>query len=45
MSTKISIQFDESAVQAFNELKENRVAQVELFKSEYSKKFVLTKDA
>jgi len=45
MSTKISIQFDESAVQAFNELKDNLIAQVELVQPDYSKKFVLTTDA
>jgi len=27
MSTKISIQLDEPAIKAFNELKENRIAQ------------------
>jgi len=45
MSTKISIQFDESAVQAFYELKDNLIAQVELVQLDYSKKFVLATDA
>ncbi len=45
MSTKISIQFDESAVQAFNELKENLISQIELVQPDYNKKFVLTTDA
>jgi len=41
----MSIQFDESAVQALNELKENLIAQVELVQTDFSKKFVLTTDA
>jgi len=45
MSTRISVQFDKSAVQALNELKENLIAQVELVQTDFSKKFVLTTDA
>jgi len=37
MSTKISILFDESALLAFNELKENLIAQVELVQPDNSK--------
>jgi len=37
MSTKISIQLDESAVQPFNELKENLIAHVELDQLGYRK--------
>jgi len=35
VSTKISIQFEISAVQAFNELKDNRISQVELVHPDY----------
>jgi len=45
MSTNISKQFDDSAVQAFNELIDNLIAQVELVQPDYSKKFVFTTDA
>jgi len=44
-SRKTLIQFDDSAVRAFNELKENLIAQVELVQPEYNKKFTLTTDA
>jgi len=45
MSTKISKQLDESVLQAFNHLKHNLIAQVELVQPDYSKKFALTTDA
>jgi len=41
----LTTQFDISAVQAFNELKENPIAQVELVQPYYIYKFVLTTDA
>jgi len=44
-SRKSLIQFDDSAVRAFNELKEYVIAQVELVQPDYNKKFTLTTDA
>jgi len=35
---------DDSAVIAFNELKDNLIAQIELVQPDYSKKFTLTTD-
>jgi len=45
MSTKMLIKLDEPAIKAFNELKENLIAQVELVQPDYNKKFTLTTDA
>jgi len=45
MSTKMLIQLDDPAIKAFNELKENLIAQVELVQPDYNKKFTLTTDA
>jgi len=36
---------DDSAIQAFNEVKDNLIAQVELVQPDYRKKFTLTTDA
>jgi len=44
ISTRVLIQLDDSAIQAFNELKENLIAQVELVQPDYKKKFTLTTD-
>jgi len=44
-SRKTLIQFDDSSVRAFNELKENLIAQVELVQPDYNKKCTLTTDA
>jgi len=43
-SHKTLIQFDDSAVRAFYELKENLIAQVDLVQPDYTKKFTLTTD-
>ncbi len=45
MSTKITIQLDDPAVEAFNELKDNLIAQVDFVQPDYNKKFTLTTDA
>jgi len=45
MSRTTSIQLDDSAVRAFNELKDNLIAQIELVQPDYNKKFTLTTDA
>jgi len=45
MSRKTSIQFDDSAVRAFNELKDNLFAQIELVQPDYNTKLTLTTDA
>ncbi len=45
MSTKITIQLDDPADEAFNELKDNLIAQVEFVQPDYNKKFTLTTDA
>ncbi len=45
MSTKITTQLDDPAVKAFNILKDNLIAQVELVQPDYNKKFTLTTDA
>jgi len=45
MSSKTSIQLDDSAVRAFNELKDNLIAQIELVQPDYNIKFTLTTDA
>jgi len=45
MSTKMLSQLDDPAIKAFNELKENLIAQVELVQPDYNKKFTLTTDA
>jgi len=44
MSRKTSIQLDDSAVRAFNELKDNFIAQIELVQPDYNKKFTSTTD-
>jgi len=44
MSRKTSIQLDDSAPRAFNELKDNLIAQIELVQPDYNKKFTLTTD-
>jgi len=44
-SRRTLIQFDNSAVRAFNELKQNLIAQVELVQPDYNKIFTLTTDA
>jgi len=44
-SRRTLIQFDNSAVRAFNELKQNLIAQVELVQPDYNKIFILTTDA
>jgi len=45
MSRKTSLQLDDLAVRAFNELKDNLIAQIELVQPDYNKKFTLTTDA
>jgi len=42
MSRKTSIQLDDSAVRAFNELKDNLIAKIELVQPDHNKKFKLT---
>jgi len=42
ISRKTSIQLDDSAVRAFNELNGNLIAQIELVEPDYNKKFTLT---
>lgn len=45
MSSKIKIQFDDAAVDAFNLIKQKLQEQIELFQPNYSKPFELTTDA
>jgi len=45
ISRKTSIQLDDSAVRAFNELNGNLIAQIELVEPDYKKKFTLRTDA
>jgi len=42
MSRKTSIQLDDSAVRAFNELKDNLIAQIKLVQPDYNIQFTLT---
>ncbi len=41
----MSIQLDDAAIKAYNELKQNLLNQIELIQPDYTKRFILTTDA